>query len=64
MTLYQNIVDQNIGLLRELDELDRIRHEVMAQMGFVEDGSRLRAVLIFQWIFRLYVRKKGGSVYY
>lgn len=61
MTLYQDIVNQNIKVLRELDELDKIRCKVMAQLDIVEDSSRLRAALIFQWIFRLYARKMGEA---
>jgi len=61
MSIYQGIVEQNIGILKELDELDKIRSRVMAQLGIVEDPLRLRAALIFQWIFRLYARKMGEA---
>ncbi|MEM0054470.1 MAG: hypothetical protein QXL89_09825 [Nitrososphaeria archaeon] len=59
MSLYQSIVEQNIGILEELDKLDKIRHTVMSQLGIEKDDLRLKAALIFQWAFRLYVRKMG-----
>ncbi|MCX8188232.1 MAG: hypothetical protein N3F64_00805 [Nitrososphaeria archaeon] len=61
MSLYQSIVEQNIGILKELDELDKIRLSVMSQLGILEDNLRLKAALIFQWIFRLYTQKMGEA---
>ncbi|MBS7612238.1 hypothetical protein KEJ27_08590 [Candidatus Bathyarchaeota archaeon] len=58
---YQSIVEENIKLLGELDELERVRRAVMVQLGLVEDPSRLRAALIFQWLFRLYARRMGEA---
>lgn len=61
MSLYQRIIERNIGILKELDELDKIRLSVMSQLGIEEDNLRLKAALIFQWIFRLYAQKMGEA---
>lgn len=58
---YQSIVEESVKLLSELDELEKIRRIVMARLGLVEDGSGLRAALIFQWLFRLYARRMGEA---
>ncbi len=61
MNIYQDIVKKNIGILKEIDEIDKIRNKVMSQLGIDGDNSRLRAALIFQWLFRLYAQKMGEA---
>jgi len=58
---YQTIVNENLKILRELNELETASRAVMLQLGLEDKGSGLRAALLLQWLIRLYSHRVGES---